>query len=163
MFQSDNDRKAEATRDASREDLIAQYELQAAAASEDGLAFLNLMGQEVPDPTIIDPPLGYIQQPDLMELMRRMIRTEFSNAIDATQFETFEEADDFEVDDDPVDYSSPYEEYFDPPPGAPKGPPGEFHPLRQDPNAQPPQPQANDERGGGGAEPPSGQAAPSAS
>lgn len=137
MFQSDNDRKAEASRDAAKEDLIAQYELQAAAASEDGLAFLNLLGQEVPDPTIIDPPLGYIQQPDLMELMRRMIRSEFSQVVANTEFETFEEADDFEVDDDPVDYSSPYEEYFDPAPGAPKGPPAEFHPLRQDPNAQP--------------------------
>lgn len=139
MYQSDNDRKAEAQRDAAREDLIAAYELMAAAASsEEGLAFLNLMGQEVPDPTIIDPPLGYIQQPDLMELMRRMIRTEMSQAIDQAEFETFDEADDFDIDDDPVDYSSPYEEYFDPAPGAPKGPPGEIHPARQDPNAPPP-------------------------
>jgi hypothetical protein len=138
MYQSDNDRKAHASRDAAREDLIAQYELEAAQGSEEGLAFLNLMGQEVPDPTIIDPPLGYIQQPDLMELMRRMIRSEFSNAIDQTQFETFEEADDFDIDDDPVDYSSPYEQYFDPSPGQPPGPPGEIHPLRQDPNAETP-------------------------
>lgn len=138
MYQSDNDRKAEANRDASREDLIAHYEFVAATASDDGLAFLNLMGQEVPDPTIIDPPLGYIQQPDLMELMRRMIRTELTQVAENSEFETFEEADDFEVDDDPVDYSSPYEEYFDPPPGAPTGPPVEPHPARQDPNAPPP-------------------------
>lgn len=138
MYESDNDRKAAAARDASREDLIAFYELQAATASEDGLAFLNLLGQEVPDPTIIDPPLGYVPQPDLMELMRRMIRTELSQAIDQTEFETFEEADDFDIDDDPVDYQSPYEEFFDPAPGAPKGPPGEVHPARQDPNAPPP-------------------------
>lgn len=141
MYQSDNDRKLEAARDAAREDLIAGYELVAAAASEGDLAFLNLLGQEVPDPTIIDPPLGYIQQPDLMELMRRMIRTEMAQAIDQTQFETFEEADDFDIDDDPVDYSSPYEEYFDPAPGAPTGPPVEQHPLRQDPNAQEPAPE----------------------
>lgn len=142
MFQSDNDRKAEASRDAAKEDLIAHYELVAAAASEGDLAFLNLLGQEVPDPTVIDPPLGYIQQPDLMELMRRMIRTEMSQAIDATQFETFDEADDFDIEDDPVDYSSPYEEYFDPAPGAPKGPAAEPHPLRADPNQQPPAPEA---------------------
>lgn len=142
MYQSDVDRKAEAIREAEREDLIAHYELEAAAASDDGLAFLNIRGQEVPDPTIVDPPLGYVAQPDLMELMRRMIRREFSELAENAEFETFEEADDFEVDDDPVDYSSPYEEYFDPAPGAPTGPPGEIHPARQDPN-QPPVPAAD--------------------
>lgn len=138
MYTSDNDRKAEAARDAAREDLIAHYEMVAASQSDNGLAFLNLMGQEVPDPTIVDPPLGYVQQPDLMELMRRMIRNELSQAIDQTEFETFEEADDFDIDEDPVDYSSPYEDYFDPEPGAPKGPAVEPHPLRADPNATPP-------------------------
>lgn len=137
MYQSDNDRKAEAQREASKEDLIAHYELVAAANSDEGLAFLNLMGQEVPDPTIIDPPLGYVPQPDLMELMRRMIRREMSEIVENTEFETFEEADDFDVDDDPVDYTSPYEEYFDPSPGDPKGPPVELHPMRADPNAPP--------------------------
>lgn len=162
MYQSDNDRKAEAAREASKEDLIAHYELVAAKASEGDLAFLNLLGQEVPDPTIVDPPLGYVPQPDLMELMRRMIRTELSQAIDQTEVETFEEADDFDVDDD-VDYTSPYEEYFDPSPGQPAGPPGEVHPARQDPNAPPPQAQEATDRGGGGAEPPSGQTAPTVS
>lgn len=134
MYESDNDRKAAAARDAAKEDLIALYETVAAKASEGDLAFLNLLGQEVPDPTIVDPPLGYVPQPDLMELMRRMIRSQLSEAIDQTEFETFEEADDFDIDDDPVDYQSPYEEFFDPEPGAPKGPPGVVHPARQDPN-----------------------------
>lgn len=142
MFQSDNDLKTEAARDAAKEDLIHHYEKVAALASYEGLAFLNLLGQEVPDPTIVDPPLGYVAQPDLMELMRRMIRTELSQAIDESEVETFDEADDFDIDDDPVDISSPYEEYFDPAPGAPKGPPGEIHPLRQDPNAEPATPTA---------------------
>lgn len=138
MFQSDNDRKLEAIRDAAREDLIAQYEIEAAQAAESEFAFLNINGHEVPDPTIVDPPLGYIKQPDLMELMRRMIRNELSTVAENTEYETFEDADDFEVDDDPVDYSSPYEEYFDPEPGAPRGPPGQLHPDRQDPNSPPP-------------------------
>lgn len=142
MYQSDNDRKLEAVRDAAKEDLIAHYELVAAAQSEEGLAFLNLLGQEVPDPTIVDPPLGYVPQPDLMELMRRMIRNELSQAIDHTEVETFEEADDFDIDDDPVDYSSPYEEFFDPAPGAPTGPPAQTHPARVDPN-QPSAPAAD--------------------
>lgn len=138
MYESDNDRKAAAARDAAKEDLIAHYETVAALASTGDLAFLNLLGQEVPDPTIVDPPLGYVPQPDLMELMRRMIRSSLVDAIDQNEVETFEEADDFDIDDDPVDYSSPYEEYFDPAPGAPKGPPGEVHPARQDPNGEPP-------------------------
>lgn len=142
MYFSDNDRKLEAIRDAAREDLIAQYEIQAAKAAESEFAFLNIQGHEVPDPTIVEPPIGYIRQPDLMELMRRMIRNELSTVVENTEFETFEEADDFEVEDDPVDYSSPYEEYFDPAPGAPKGPPGEVHPDRQDPNQPPPPPEA---------------------
>lgn len=165
---TDADRKAQAHRELTREELIEQYEVEMAQRTledETGqrLAFLNVLGQEVPDPTIVDPPLGYVQQPDLMELMRRMIRNQLSQAIEDTEFETFEEADDFDIDDDPVDYTSPYEEYFDPDPGKPAGPPGVIHPQRQDPNApQDQQKPASDEpgRGGGGAEPPGGKPPP---
>lgn len=140
MHYTEHDKKAQKNRDKAREELIAQYEIEAAQAASSEFAFLNIDGHEVPDPTIVDPPLGYIRQPDLMELMRRMIRNELSEVAQATEFESFEDADDFEVDDDPVDYSSPYEEFFDPAPGAPKGPAGEIHPDRQDPNAPPPAP-----------------------
>lgn len=163
MHHSEHDKKAEKNRQKAREELIAQYEIEAAQAAHSEYAFLNVMGQEVPDPTIVEPPIGYIRQPDLMELMRRMIRNELSTVAENSEFETFEDADDFDIDDDPVDYTSPYEEFFDPAPGAPTGPPGQIHPERQDPNQPPPQLKEGDERGGGGAEPPGGQAAPSAS
>lgn len=135
-MQSDHDKLAEKIRTEAREQLIEQYILEAAQAS-DAYGFLNAAGHEVPDPTVVEPPLGYIQQPDLMTLMRQMITRQISDIADANEFETFEEADDFDVDDD-VDYSSPYELYFDPAPGTPKGPPEDL--TRRDPNAPPPPP-----------------------
>lgn len=167
-IQSDADKRAEALRDLARQNLIDHY-IQVAITAADGLldddgdpigyGFLNVLGQEVPDPTVVEPPLGYVAQPDLMEQMRRMVRSEMSRIAELQEFETFEEADDFDIDEDPVDYSSPYEMFFDPPAGAPAGPTG---PDRPDPNAPPVAADATD-RGGGGAEPPSGQAAPTAS
>lgn len=133
MHLSDHDERAEKIREQERQALIDHYMQQAAAYSEE-YGFLNVRGHEVPDPTVIEPPIGYIQQPDLMEQMRRMVRNELSRIAEASEFETFEEADDFEIDDDPVDYTSPYEEFFDPPPGAAAGPPAE---PRPDPNAEP--------------------------
>lgn len=136
MILSKHDVKVQKLRDEERLRLIEEYERVAAEHSGE-FGFLNILGQEVPDPTIVDPPLGYVPQPDLMEMMRRMIRNELAAAADLMDPESFQDADDFDIDDDPVDYSSPYEEFFDPPPGAPPGPPGEVHPARQDPN-QPP-------------------------
>lgn len=136
---SDHDKVAQAKRESAYADLIDHYIAVAINGSED-YGFLNVMGHEVPDPTIVEPPLGYIQQPDLMEQMRRMVRSELSRIADLQEMETFEEADDFDIDEDPVDYSTPYEIYFDPPPGAAAGPTQDI--SRPDPNA-PPEPQAS--------------------
>lgn len=149
---SDHDLVVEKKRDEARQALIDHY-IQIAIANSEDYGFLNVMGHEVPDPTVVEPPLGYVAQPDLMEMMRRMIRNTISDIAEDTEFETFEEADDFDIDDDPVDYSSPYEEFFDPAPGAPAGPPPDPN-ARPDPNAAPP---AAPEAGGGGAQPPGGQ------
>lgn len=132
MKQSAHDKEAEKIRDRERELLIEHYTLVAAQNSDD-YGFLNVRGHEVPDPTVVDPPLGYVQQPDLMELTRRMVAGHLSAAAAAAEFETLEEADDFDIDEDPVDYQSPWELYFDPAPGAPTGPPGDA--TRVDPNA----------------------------
>lgn len=142
MHQSEHDKIAEKIRREEMEKLIEQYTLEAAAASEE-FGFLNVRGHEVPDPTVMEPPLGHIQQPDLMEMMRRMVRNTISDVAAQAEFETFEEADDFEIDDDPVDYASPYEMYFDPAPGSPAGPPGDA--TRRDPNEEPkPEPVASE-------------------
>lgn len=75
---------------------------------------LDARGREIPDPTPIAPPLGYIRQPSLAEQMRAMIRSEnLRLAALQSGVETFEEADDFDVGDD-FDPHSPYENDFDP-------------------------------------------------
>ena len=140
MYQSEHDKVAERKRDEAYNRLIDHY-MEVAIAGSDEYGFLNVAGHEVPDPTVIEPPLGYVPTPDLMEQMRRMVRTALSDIADQQDFETFDEADDFDIDEDPVDYSSPYEMYFDPAPDEPAGPAGDG--TRQDPNA-----------GGGGGSPP---------
>lgn len=81
--------------------------------------YLDEHGREMPDPTPIAPPVGYNRQPSLAEQIRAMVRSErLRQEAEAQGFETFEEADDFDVGDD-LDPSSPYEEVFDPLPDPP--------------------------------------------
>lgn len=79
---------------------------------------LDGKGREILDPVPIAPPVGYVKQPSLAEQMRAMIRSENLRAHAEQQgFETFEEADDFDVGEDvDVVMQSPYEfeEHFDP-------------------------------------------------
>lgn len=103
------------------DELVEHYKELKADGLE--LGFLNIRGYEVPDPTPTDPPIGHIAGPDLIEQVRAMVRTELSRRAEEEGFETFEEADDFEVDDDEADYVSPYEMFFNPAPGEPDGPP----------------------------------------
>lgn len=88
--------------------------------------YLDEHGRELPDPTPIAPPVGFRRQPSLAEQIRAMVRSErLRQEAEAQGFETFEEADDFEVGDD-YDPTSPYEEVFDPhpnPEGAAMTPP----------------------------------------
>lgn len=100
---------------------------------------------EWPDPRPVAPPIGYVPEMSLAERIRAMVRSEHLRyAAMQGGMETFEEADDFDVDDD-FDPSSPYEMFFDPPVvSAEAHPSGVSSPL-DEPG-----------RGGGGAEPPSG-------
>lgn len=76
---------------------------------------LDFRGREIPDPTPIAPPIGYKRQPSLAEQIRAMVRSErLAQEAEQAGFETFEEADDFNVGDD-FDPHSPYENDFDPP------------------------------------------------
>lgn len=72
-------------------------------------------GREIVDGTPLAPPLGFIKQPSLHELMRAMV-LEHARARERGQdAESFEEADDFDVDDDDEpNRNSPYEANFDP-------------------------------------------------
>lgn len=71
----------------------------------------------MPDPTPMEPPLGYKRQPTMVEHMRAMIQSERlrMEALEAGA-ETFEEADDFDVDSDAEPISAyEMEDIFDPP------------------------------------------------
>ena len=73
-------------------------------------------GRFKPDPTVIEPPIGYFKSKSIAEQIRDMVRSEaLRQAAEVSGAETFEEADDFDVQDD-FDPSSPYEENFDPTP-----------------------------------------------
>lgn len=76
---------------------------------------LDEQGREVPDPQPIAIPAGFREPETLEQRIRRLVRSEqFSASMDSQGFETFEESEDFEIDDDMFDPESPYEEVFDP-------------------------------------------------
>ena len=73
-------------------------------------------GRELMDPTPIAPPIGYKKSPSITETIRNMIRSEhLRREAESQGYESFEEADDFEMAEDP-DPKSPYEEQFEPVP-----------------------------------------------
>lgn len=79
-------------------------------------AVLDDRGREVGDPVPVAPPIGMSRSPTMIENIRTMVRREMSEAAQLNQMETFDEADDFDVVDDPLDPSTPYEVEFDPVP-----------------------------------------------
>lgn len=64
------------------------------------MAEYNDRGEEIPDPTPVEVPLNLRRPLSLQDEMRRFIRTELSQQASAKGDESFEEADDFEVDDE---------------------------------------------------------------
>lgn len=58
-------------------------------------------GKFYPDPTPVEVPLGFKRPPSIQEMIRSYVRTALSERAAAEGRETFEEAMDFEVDDDP--------------------------------------------------------------
>lgn len=85
---------------------------------------LNDQGQEVPDPTPMAPPVSASKPFSLRDQVRQLIREERFNAgIAAQGRETFEEADDFEIDeDDPQSLYEVPEAEFEPEGPDPGGP-----------------------------------------
>lgn len=71
------------------------------------------IGREYPSPIPMEPPLGYVPSKPLFEQIRDMVQRELSSVALSQERESFEDADDFDVDDD-FDPSTPYEELFEP-------------------------------------------------
>lgn len=74
---------------------------------------LDKNGHEIPDPTPVALPTGFKRPEMLAETVARLVRREISERADLAGFETFEEAEDFEIGDD-FEPNSPYEQFFDP-------------------------------------------------
>lgn len=61
---------------------------------------------EIPNPTPMAPPVGYRKLPSMVDHVREAVRSEmFRRDMERQGKETFEEADDFEVEDDPFPVS----------------------------------------------------------
>lgn len=74
---------------------------------------LDEHGREKLDPKPVAMPLGFERPETLAEQIQRMVRQTVSQEAADQGFETFEDADDFDVGDD-FDPTSPYEMEFDP-------------------------------------------------
>lgn len=76
---------------------------------------LNPDGTPVVDPRPLAPPVGYKKAPSMVEIVRDMVRSErlAQEAADA-DLETFEESEDFDIEDEPGYARSPWENDHDP-------------------------------------------------
>lgn len=76
------------------------------------LSVLDDKGREIPDPVPMGIPVGLKRPPTLQEQIKAMVRTQLSQQMQQQGYETFEEAEDFDVDDD-FDPKSPWEHDFE--------------------------------------------------
>lgn len=94
---------------------------------------------ELPDSVPMEPPLGYRAPPDLTTMIKTMVRNElFMQEVARAGYETFEESDDFDIEDDPVDPLTPYEKVFEPPAKPPEEKAAGVSPGEQAHRAAPP-------------------------
>lgn len=80
-----------------------------------GLPRLNDKGAEIPDPTPIELPAGFSIPETIAQSIQRLVRGAVSRAAHEQGLETFEESEDFDLDDEEDDDKhSRYETHFDP-------------------------------------------------
>lgn len=106
-------------------DELAQGELMDPETGEVRIRTHRGSHYEDPDPRPFAPTVGVRPKETLEERMRRMIRDEMSYVAEQQGMETFEESDDFDVDDehDPASmYEIPWEPVFEPRNPAPPRP-----------------------------------------
>lgn len=80
-------------------------------------AKLTDKGEEKLDPTPMAIPVGFERPLTMEQQVARLMRAQYemqSKIRDMTGVETPEEADDFDIEDDPIDMTTPYEEHFMP-------------------------------------------------
>lgn len=77
-------------------------------------AKLDDNGHELPDPTPLTLPSGFKRPETLEAQIQRLVRGAISRQAAESGYETFEDADDFDIPDDTDDPFTPYEMEFDP-------------------------------------------------
>lgn len=73
------------------------------------MAKYDEFGRELPDPTPLSIPSGFRKPLSIHEQIKRFVREELSQVAEDHKAESFEEADDFDVEDEDPDPLSPYE------------------------------------------------------
>lgn len=79
---------------------------------ETGEFLQDELGFELPDPTPVAPPLGYVKQPSMFDIIRAQVQQQLSAIALAEGKESWEDAEDFDVGDD-FDPISPHEGAWD--------------------------------------------------
>ena len=79
---------------------------------ETGEFLQDEFGRELPDPTPVAPPLGYVKQPSMFDIIRAQVQQQLSAIALAEGKESWEDAEDFDVGDD-FDPISPHEGVWD--------------------------------------------------
>lgn len=82
------------------------------AAPKINAARLDALGREIVDARPMEPPLGYVRRESLSDQIRRMVLQVSEEAANQGA-ESFEEANDFYIDDDPESYLPPSQYEFD--------------------------------------------------
>lgn len=81
---------------------------------KDGKSIMLPDGSERPDPRPMELPVGFERPESIQDLIKRLVTDQrIREELETSDVESFEEADDFDVEDD-VPVNSPYEENFDP-------------------------------------------------
>lgn len=70
----------------------------------------NAAGEELMDPTPVALPMHFRRPESINDMMKRLIKTHLSKAAAAENSESFEEADDFNVEGEEKEPTTPYED-----------------------------------------------------
>lgn len=70
-----------------------------------GLRRLDIFGRELPDGTVVEPPVNFVKTPSIFDTHRELIRKELDARAAQQGFETSEEAENFAIDEDEVPIS----------------------------------------------------------
>lgn len=80
---------------------------------EDRRLYGPARGRENPSPERLSMPSGFERPLTLQEQVQRLVRSSLSRYAEMQGFESFDEADDFDIEDE-IEPHTPYEVFFDP-------------------------------------------------